>query len=227
MLDRSRPLHRVRRRIAPQQPSTGALDDLRFIRRTMEDAASFTAVPGWGQVAIGVTALMAFALAQRSLASIPGSVFEVGKPIPEAFQGQAWRWVSIWLAEAAAAVAIGFWTMARKSQAAGVPLLSGPGRRFVLSFAPPLAVGVILTGALARGGHFDLLPGVWLLLYGTGVVTGGAFSVRIVPVMGMGFMALGVMALFTPFGWAQWLMALGFGGLHIAFGAAIARRHGG
>jgi threonine/homoserine/homoserine lactone efflux protein len=68
---------------------------------------------------------------------------------------------------------------------------------------------------------------MWLLLYGTAVVAGGAFSVQIVPVMGLCFMAAGVLALFSPTAWCQWIMGAAFGGLHIAFGIPIARRHGG
>ena len=63
--------------------------------------------------------------------------------------------------------------------------------------------------------------------FGPGVVTGGAFSVRTVPVMGMAFMALGAVALVAPAGWRDVLLAAGFGGLHILFGLFIAWRHGG
>lgn len=194
----------------PRQPEplhARAMDDLSFIRRTMERATAFTAVPGWGGVAMGVTALAAAALAERT-ASAEG-------------------WIACWLVASVIALLIGGWAMAVKARRAGTPVLSHPGRRFVLSFLPPLGVGLLLTIALVHQGLHQLLPGTWLLLYGTGIVTGGAFSVRAVPVMGLCFMALGTAALFGPSGWGDPLMAAGFGGLHLIFGLLIARRYGG
>src|SRR5262249_2089097 len=136
-------------------------------------------------------------------------------------------WLAIWLAEALLSLVIAGWAMDRKAHAAKVPLLSGPGRKFVFSFAPPMLVGALLTLVLYQAGLVGLIPGLWLLLYGTGVVTGGAFSVQIVPVMGLCFMLTGALALFAPAAWASALMAAGFGGLHILFGIVIAGRHGG
>ena len=184
-----------------------AMDDLRFIRQTMEEAGSFTAVPGWGAVVMGASALVASLVA--SLVHTPAG------------------WLGTWMAEAALALAIAAATMSRKARGAGVPLFSGPGRRFVLSFAPPLFAGAVLTFVLFASGRTSVLPGLWLLLYGTGVVTGGAFSVRIVPVMGLAFMLTGTIALFLPAAWTNVAMAAGFGFLHVAFGVLIARRHGG
>jgi hypothetical protein len=184
-----------------------ALDNLRFIRTTMEQAGSFTAVPGWGQVWMGVTAIVAAWIA-------------AGRASPV-------EWLAVWLAEGALALVIGVGTLVMKAKAAQSPLLSGPGRRFVLSFLPPLGVGGILTIALVSIEATRLIPGTWLLLYGTGVVTGGAFSVRVVPVMGLAFLALGVGALFAPPSWGNWYLAAGFGGLHIIFGSLIARNYGG
>jgi len=183
-----------------------ALENLRYIRATMERAGSFTAVPGWGTVIVGVTALVATALSLRMRGA---------------------EWLALWLGEAVLGTVIGGGAMVRKARAANDPLLSGPGRRFGLSFLPPIVVGGLLTVAVYAAAQFQLLPGMWLLLYGTGVATAGAFSVRVVPLMGGCFMALGAAALFAPTGWWPWFLGAGFGGLHIVFGTIIARRYGG
>lgn len=191
-----------------------AMENLRFIRETMERSASFTAVPGKGSVLIGVTALLAAIWAGRMDERVGGATGWPG-------------WLVVWSWELPLALAIGGIAMKRKARATSLKLLSGPGRKFTLSLAPPLLAGAILSMALTRVGQTEVLPGLWLLLYGVGVVTGGAFSVRVVPMMGMAFMGLGALALFAPDSWGNLLMALGFGGLHIGFGWMIARRHGG
>ena len=184
-----------------------AADHLRYIRETMERAAEFTAVPGWGGVAMGVTAVIAAFAASR--------------------QSSPRAWLTVWLLEAFVAVAIAAPSAATKAHRANSALFSGPGRKFVLSFAPPIFVGGLLTLILFQAGLMATLPGLWLLLYGTAIVAGGAFSVRVVPIMGMCLMALGAIALFAPANWADAFMAAGFGALQIGFGFWIARKHGG
>jgi len=203
---RPRRLHRMRLRNSRPLP-TGALDDLRFIRETMERSSSFTAVPGWGIVAMGSTALGAAALTTflRQLS--------------------ACAWLAIWLSEAAFAICIGLAATWKKAQRAGVPLTSGPARKFMFSFLPPAVAGGILTAVLSHLGLTHLLPGMWLLLYGAAVTSAGAFSVNVLPLMGGGFMLTGIAALFSPPAWQTPFLALAFGGLHIGFGYWIARRH--
>jgi hypothetical protein len=184
-----------------------AMDNLQFIRRTMERAGSFTAVSGWGQVVIGITGVLAAWLASR--------------------QGSAENWLATWVIAAVVATGIGVVTTGMKARAIGEPIRSGPGRKFVLSLAPPLMAGAVLTVVLFRAGDLALLPGMWLLLYGTGIVTAGTNSVRVVPVMGFMLMLLGVAALVMPQEWGDAFMAAGFGGLHVVFGTLIARRYGG
>jgi hypothetical protein len=203
--------HRVRRfrhsAAITERPSPNLADDLRFIRDTMERSAAFTAVSGWGHVLLGATALGAAWLAARQVTSF--------------------SWLSVWLGEAILAVAIALLSCTWKANRVGVPLFSGPARKVALGLAPPLVAGAFLTFLLFRAGLQSALPATWLLLYGAGIMTGGAFSVAIVPVMGVCFMLLGGLSVLAPSAWGNWFLAVGFGGLHIIFGFLIARRHGG
>lgn len=196
--------------VSPAEPPAlhdRAMDNLRYIRETMERAIPFTGISGWGEIAIGSTAFLASVIAA-------GQTKFIG-------------WFAIWVAEGLISLLIAGWSMDRKARSAQLPLFYGPGRKAVFSLAPPLIAGALLTYVLARVGFVDAIPGMWLLLYGTGVITGGMFSVRAVPAMGVCFMFLGAVALFTPAAYANWFMAAGFGGLHVLFGAIIVRKYGG
>ena len=184
-----------------------ALENLGYIRRAMEEAGSFTSVSGWSQVAIGATAIVAALVAHA--------------------QSGVQRWLTVWIVAALLGIAIGAYGMVLKARAVQVSLLGGPARKFAMSFCVPMLAGAVLTVALASSGLVQLLPGTWLLLFGTAVACGGAFSVRIVPVMGLCFMTLGAAALFGPPSWGDAWLAAGFGGLLIGFGVVIAGRHGG
>src|ERR1044071_5489050 len=187
--------------------SDRAMDNLRYIRETMERATPFTGISGRGEITIGGTALIASVIAAR--------------------QPSFKLWVYTWLAEGLISSLIAGWSMDRKARATQTSLFSGSGRKALYSLAPSLIAGGLLTLVLARAGAFAPIPGMWLLLYGTGVITGGMFSVRAVPAMGICFMALGALALFSPTAWTNWFMAVGFGGLHLLFGAIIVRKYGG
>ena len=191
----------------PPEMQARAMDNLRFIRETMEAAGTFTAVSGWGQVVIGLTAIAAALVSAR-------------QTDPEI-------WVLVWVGEAILAGFVAVWFMYHKARSASLPLLSGTARKLLFSFTPVFAIGMVVTIALHQRGMTALLPGMWMLLYGAAVVAAGAFSVRIVPVMGAAFIATGAVALFAPPAWTTALLIFGFGLLHIVFGVLIARRHGG
>ncbi|HEU0075009.1 MAG TPA: hypothetical protein VFS30_13485 [Dehalococcoidia bacterium] len=184
-----------------------AEENLHFIRSAMEHSARFTDVPGRGKVIVGVTALFAALIA--SLQTTPDA------------------WVVVWLLEAVIAASIGAVATLQKAQGDLSRLLAEPAKRFFLSFMPTLLAGGLLTIVLWQEGMTDALPGAWLLLYGAAVIAGGTFSVRILPIQGCCLFALGAIALLGPPIWGNWLLAAGFGGLHIVFGLIIARDYGG
>jgi hypothetical protein len=193
---------------APQPIHSHAIDNIRYIRDTMSRATEFTGVPGWGGMVMGVTAV--------------GAALVSGPP------DESLRWVLVWLAEAAIAAAIALVAMTLKARRTGAPLSSAaPAYRFALAYVPPLVAGMVFTLVFVAFGLMARLPGCWLLLYGTALASGGAFSIRVVPIMGLCFMVLGGVAFWAPASAGHWLLAAGFGGLHIVFGLVIARRYGG
>jgi hypothetical protein len=201
----SRPNPRKRTRLPVQDPA--ALEQLRVIRQTMERSSAFTAVPGWGICMMGVTALVASPLAFR--------------------QKTAEGWLAAWLIEALVAATLALMMMHQKATRLGTEILSISGRKLFVGLLPALAAGGLLTIALMRTGPVGMIPGVWLVLYGVAVMQAGAFSVRTVPAMGAAFVSLGAMTLPLPWMWANVMLAVGFGVLHIIFGIIIARKHGG
>jgi len=186
-----------------------ALSNLRYIREAMESASAFTSIPGWGGLWVGLTAVAASVVGHRVMQT----------------SGRDWLWV--WLAEAVVAAVIAGVTMVGKARRAGVSFNSVPARRFFVSYFAPIVAGAGLTYALGNAGRYDILPAAWLLLYGASFVSSGAYSIRVVPVMGVCFMLLGLIACFTPFVAGNALLGAGFGGIHIVFGIIIARSYGG
>jgi hypothetical protein len=191
----------------PRSVSSQAADNLTFIRSAMERSATFTAIPGAGGVAMGAIGLVAAGIA-------------AGQPTGD-------RWLATWLGAAAIAATAGLFAMVRKARAAGLSLTGVNARRFALGMAAPFVAGAAITYALWAGGNFTVMAPVWLLLYGAGVLTGGIFSVPVVRIIGVCFMATGIGAILTPAEWGNLWLGFGFGGLQLGFGAYIARYHGG
>lgn len=195
--------------VTPESPALHdrAMDNLQFIRTTMEQAGAFTALSGWGMVAVGIIAIGTALLAST-------------QPTME-------RWLHVWFAAGAISLIVQLWALMAKARGSGIPLFSGPGRKFILAVSPTIFAGAVLTLVFYRAGIVDVIPGMWLLLYGAAVAAGGTSSVEIVPLMGLCFLFAGTFALITPFAWNDWILGVAFGGFHIVFGIPIARRYGG
>src|SRR5438132_5060425 len=186
-----------------------AVDNLRYIRDAMERASAFTSIPGWGGFLVGITAVVTTVVAEPMTSFSPR------------------RWLAAWLIEAVVAAVIGGFAMWRKGRSAGTSFVSGAARRFFISYFAPMIAGAVLTVAIVRGGTLEPLPSVWLLLYGVAFVSSGAFSIRVIPAMGLCFMIFGTLAAFVPLSVGNLLLGAAFGGLHIIFGLIIARNYGG
>ncbi len=196
------------RRIEPTPIDSGAVENLRYIRSTIEAADTFTTVPGKGCIAMGITALVAVGI--------------------ESFIPQlAPHWLAIWIGAAIAACGSALWCMEHKARQQGLSLRRAVARRFFLTLAPAFLAGAILTAALAGRVDREVITGMWLLLYGAGLAACGLFSSPAVFTAGLAFMGLGAATLWLPPGSSHIVLALGFGGIHLALGTTIVRHHGG
>lgn len=191
----------------PRSISGRAADDLTFIRLAMERSSRFTAVPGAGGVVTG-------------LIGLAGALVAARQPTPD-------RWLTAWLCAAALGMLVELMAIARKARRAGITLTAANARRFALGMAAPLVAGAAITYELWTVRSFTVMAPAWLLLYGAGVLTSGMFSVPVVRAIGVCFMATGIAAVLTPPEWGNVWLGIGFGGLHVGFGAYIARNYGG
>jgi hypothetical protein len=195
------------KRIEPTPIDSGALENLRYIRSTIEAAHTFTTVPGKGCIAMGITALAAVGL--------------------ESMPQLTAHWLSIWVGAAIIACGSALWFMEQKARAQGLSLRRAVAKRFFMTLAPAFIAGAVLTVALVSRVDRELITGMWLLLYGTGLAACGLFAIPAVFTAGLAFMALGIATLWLPPGSAHIVLALGFGGIHLALGTTIVRHHGG
>jgi hypothetical protein len=199
--------NRPKKKAEPTPIDFGAVENLRYIRSTIEAAHTFTTVPGKGCIAMGITALAAVGL--------------------ESIPALASYWLAIWVAAAIVACCSALWFMEQKARAQGLSLRRAVAKRFFMTLAPAFIAGAILTAALVGSVDRELITGVWLLLYGTGLAACGLFAIPAVLTAGLAFMGLGTATLWLPPGSAHIVLALGFGAIHLALGTTIVRHHGG
>lgn len=185
----------------------GAAENLRYIRRTIEAANTFTMVPGKGCLVMGAAGL--------------------GAAVLELLPATAPYWLPIWLTAAVFSVAAALFFMELKARSQGLSLRRAVASKFFLTLAPGFVVGAVLTAALLDTAGRDVIAGVWLLNYGASLGTCGVFSIPAVLITGGAFMCLGAITLVAPPAWAPAMLALGFGGLHILLGIVILKEHGG
>ena len=184
-----------------------AENQIKYIRDVMSRATTFTAVPGKGMIGMGVIALVATAVALASLETL--------------------MWLYAWAGAVVVAPVLGFTLLVRKARRTGTSLRSGVGQKFILSFTSCIFVGFLLSIGLWSIDHLELMPGVWMLMYGVGTLTGGSLSIKVIPILGVLFIVFGAIALFMPLFWSNVLMGVTFGGLHLIFGTIITRNYGG
>jgi hypothetical protein len=174
-----------------------AAETLQYIRSSM-DAATAIRVHGAAGVSMGLIGLAAMALSV----------------IPRL----AAHWLGIWLSSAVIAGVIGGALVVRPASINRLALSGTPIRKFAICLAAPLFVGAVLTAVLIMHGALDVIPGTWLLLYGSALFAASVMTTRTIGAMGISFMILGLFTFLLPMNIQILALGVGFGGLHLIFG---------
>jgi hypothetical protein len=184
------------------QLDSHAAATLRYIRASMESAASL-AVPGSTGIASGIVGLLA-----AIVSSVPAL-----RP----------HWLIIWLLAAVVAGGVGGALLLRQPSLGSLTIGGAPIRRFFIGLLPSLFAGAVMTSVLWANAGARMIPGTWLLLYGCGLVAASAATTRAIGILGVSFVATGLLALVLPQAWQIAMLGAGFGGLHIVFGCLMGR----
>jgi hypothetical protein len=195
--------------IEPEAPvafESSALGTLAYIRASIESSSSMH-VPGMAGIVMGVIGLLA-----AIVVSLPR---------------WAPHWLGIWLAAAAVAFLLGGALVARQIVQRGHARYLGPARKFLLCLCPALFAGAVLTLVFINAGMTNVIPGMWLLLYGCAVLSASTVTIagiaRLICIMGALFVALGIITFALPTMAHTAMLGLGFGVLHVVFGFLIGR----
>jgi hypothetical protein len=192
-----------------------AREDLLYIRKTLEAAGQFTAVPGKCLMAAGLIALAGVAFN----AIYTGAPWTAG--INQVHALETWGVV---LGTSLVIVSYGIF---RKTRQTGATIRAPLIRKLLWSLCPALFVGAILTDMAVRTHNLEWLPAIWLGCYGAAVTNGGQVSVAPVRYMGVSFLLAAGGAALSPHGMGLTWLAVGFGWLHLVYGAFIAWRYNG
>jgi hypothetical protein len=192
-----------------------ARENLLYIRKTLEAAGQLTAIPGKCLMAAGFLALAASAF----------NAFVTGVPWSSGAYHEAA--LAAWGIALIVSVVVVSYGIYRKSMQMSAPIKPALLRKLLWSLCPALFVGALFTTLAAQYDNLGWLPVIWLGCYGAAVTSGGQHSVAPIRYMGLCFLATASGAAISPRETGLAWLALGFGWLHLIYGAYIARRHNG
>ncbi len=192
-----------------------ARENLSYIRKTLEAAGQFTAVPGKCLMFAGCAAL----------AGVAVNMFLTGAPWNAGASRE--RALAVWGIVLMVSVAVVSYGIYRKSEQMRTRIQAPLMRKLLWSLTPALFVGALLTHFAVRTQNLDFLPTIWLGCYGTAIVSGGVVSVAPVRYLGLALLLTAAGSALFPGGMGLAWRAVGFGWLHLVFGAYIAWRHNG
>lgn len=196
---------------------------MREIQRIMERATLFTLLPGTAALVGGLAVLAGCA---ASYALLQGPDLAAILQLSGTARGGLY---AMWIAIAAGSVLLNVILTMRSAAAAGFAAIGRPAQVAAFSLTPSIAVALVMTikvllATAPRAEDVQAIAPIWMMLYGTGVYTAGLFSIRPPRILGLAFIAMGVVALFAFPAWGIAAVALSFGLLHVVFGLYVLQK---
>lgn len=134
---------------------------------------------------------------------------------------------ALWLGSVLASLALYYAIALRDAKRLGVSLESRPSQLARRAMGPSLLAAAVISLRLVVDGTLGYLPGIWILAYGVALVNAGLFSTQAPRVLGLLFIAVGILAILA---WPQFdlaLTGLSFGAFHVGFGWFVLSRKSG
>ncbi|WAC03355.1 hypothetical protein N7U66_07415 [Lacinutrix neustonica] len=189
------------------------LKDITEIKNLMNKSSRFISLSGLSGVLAGVYALFGAGVAYyivktsaRGYLILDGSIFKLC--------------IAILLGVAVLSVLTGIYLTTKKAKKNGEKIWDRSSKRLILNFLIPLVVGGLYI--LTTLGHqkYGQTGALMLIFYGLALVNASKYSIGDIRYLGFTEIALGLIAAVFP-GYGFWLWVLGFGVMHILYGAIM------
>jgi hypothetical protein len=178
---------------------------LETIRTLMDRSQRYEHLSGYSGLLAGFTAILGCAILSLNLLPFdPRIDFAV-------------VWSAVFAVAFAGHLVITFGRARQRAE----PVWSRQARTVLLAVLPSFGVGLVITILMGRLDRLDLLPSLWLLLYGCGALATSFFAPRSIAWLGTTCLVIGVVSLLVFPGHAIVTMAVGFGATHISLGAGV------
>lgn len=196
--------------------------DIASIRTMMERSAKFISLSGLSGVLAGIYALLG-ALAAYYVVHYPISPFRY-RQYSISDENTLWKLLLVASAVLVASISTGLWLSQRKSKKQGLKLWNPASRTMFVNMAIPLVTGGIFILIMLYSGHFGIAAPASLIFYGIALIQGSSNTYDEVRYLGFLEIILGLIsAVFYGYGLLFW--AVGFGVLHIVYGAIMYNKY--
>jgi hypothetical protein len=196
--------------------------DIASIRNIMERSSKFISLSGMSGVLAGFYALFgamaAYYVVHYPISPLRFRIYSIREP------ETLTKLIVIAVIVLITSVSTGLWLSNKKAKKQGIKLWGPASRQMVVNLAIPLVSGGLFILVMLYTGHFGLAAPACLIFYGIALIQGSTHTYDEIRYLGLCEIVLGLIsAIYAGYGLIFW--AIGFGVLHIVYGAIMYNRY--